>query len=145
MVSPLLLIRAVIPAMRRRKFGCIINITSEMVWMPNPAMGLSFAHRSYRGVEGIVARDSRDNVTVNNILPFLFDTRSAEADGQTDDGKGKISWEEARKRQVENTITKRLGDACGFGATCTFLCSIYGGYICGQNILLDVGNFPGVF
>jgi 3-oxoacyl-[acyl-carrier protein] reductase len=147
MISPLLLIRAVLPGMRQRKFGRIINITSEMVRMPNPAMGLSAGPRiGLTGVSKAVSRDTaRDNVTINNILPYLFDTDRQVQMARLMMQREKISWEDARKRQVENTITKRLGDPREFGATCAFLCSNYGSYICGQNILLDGGNFPGVF
>lgn len=147
MISPLLLIRAVLPGMRKRKFGRIVNITSEMVRMPNPAMGLSAGPRiGLTAVSKAVSRESaRDNVTINNILPYLFDTDRQIHMAQLMMQREKISWEEARKRQVENTVTKRLGEAREFGATCAFLCGNLAGYICGQNILLDGGNFPGVF
>jgi 3-oxoacyl-[acyl-carrier protein] reductase len=36
LIAPLMLVRAVLPGMRRRRFGRIINITSAMVKLPNP-------------------------------------------------------------------------------------------------------------
>ena len=39
--------------------------------------------------------------------------------------------------------TGRFGDPDEFGATCAFLCSTWAGYINGQNILLDGGEFRG--
>ena len=37
----------------------------------------------------------------------------------------------------------RFGDPHEFGELCAFLCSVQGGYITGQNLLIDGGNFPG--
>ena len=41
MIAPILLIRALLPGMRARKFGRIVNITSAMVKSPHSLMGLS--------------------------------------------------------------------------------------------------------
>jgi len=41
MIAPLMLIRAVLPAMRQRRFGRIVNITSAMVTTPRPHMTVS--------------------------------------------------------------------------------------------------------
>jgi 3-oxoacyl-[acyl-carrier protein] reductase len=40
---------------------------------------------------------------------------------------------------------KRFGDPAEFGAACAFLCSGQAGYITGQNLLIDGGNFAGAF
>jgi 3-oxoacyl-[acyl-carrier protein] reductase len=40
---------------------------------------------------------------------------------------------------------KRFGNADEFGAACAFLCSTHAGYITGQNLLIDGGNFSGAF
>ena len=39
----------------------------------------------------------------------------------------------------------RFGSAAEFGACCAFLCSVHAGYVAGQNLLVDGGNFPGTF
>jgi len=41
-----MLIRAVVPAMKRRQFGRIVNITSAMVTTPRPHMALSSGARA---------------------------------------------------------------------------------------------------
>lgn len=46
MLAPIFMIQAVVPGMRTRKFGRIINITSAMVKSPRPPMGLSTAARA---------------------------------------------------------------------------------------------------
>jgi 3-oxoacyl-[acyl-carrier protein] reductase len=48
MLAPALLIRGVLPGMRTRKFGRIINVTSAMVKSPRPGMGLSTGARAGR-------------------------------------------------------------------------------------------------
>src|SRR5690606_20809764 len=46
MLAPIFLIQGLIPGMRARKFGRIVNITSAMVKAPRPHMGLSTAART---------------------------------------------------------------------------------------------------
>ena len=39
----------------------------------------------------------------------------------------------------------RFGTIDEFGAACAFLCSVHAGYVVGQNLLLDGGQYPGTF
>jgi nitric oxide reductase subunit B len=39
----------------------------------------------------------------------------------------------------------RFGTPAEFGALCAYLCSVQAGYIAGQNLLIDGGNYPGTF
>ena len=41
--------------------------------------------------------------------------------------------------------TARVGTPEEFGAMCAFLCSAHAGYIVGQNILMDGGQYPGTY
>jgi 3-oxoacyl-[acyl-carrier protein] reductase len=146
MVAPLLLIRAVLPGMRARKFGRIINITSAMVTAPRPHMALSAGARGGLTVaaKGQSIAFARDNITINNLLPERIDTGRQQYMAQVVMQREGISYEEARRRQVDSIAAKRLGDPKEFGATCAFLCSRWAGYISGQNIHLDGGSYPGV-
>jgi 3-oxoacyl-[acyl-carrier protein] reductase len=76
MMAPIFMIQAVLPGMRERKFGRIINITSAMVKSPSPIMCVSSAARA--GVTALAKAVSKevvmDNVTINNMLPEMFDT-----------------------------------------------------------------------
>jgi 3-oxoacyl-[acyl-carrier protein] reductase len=76
MYSPIDMIRRTLDGMIARRFGRIINITSAAVKQPFEPLGLSNGARS--GLTGFVAGISRDparfNVTINNLLPGLFDT-----------------------------------------------------------------------
>ena len=147
MLTPIELIKATVDGMAERGFGRVVNITSAAVKAPYEALGLSNGART--GLTGFVAglaRQSRlasRNVTINNLLPGPFDTerlRSNTAAVAQRAGQGfDALWEQ---RRLSNP-TQRFGRADEFGAACAFLCSVYTGYMTGQNLMLDGGAYPG--
>jgi 3-oxoacyl-[acyl-carrier protein] reductase len=146
MFAPLLLARAVIPAMKERRFGRIVNITSAMVTTPRAHMGVSSGARA--GLTAVMKGLSLDlakyNVTINNLLPERIDTDRQHFMAEQEMQRHGISYEEARKRQVASIPAGRLGDPREFGATCAFLCSAFAGFISGMNVHLDGGAYPGL-
>ncbi len=144
MIAPLMLIRAVLPAMRARRFGRIVNITSAMVTTPRPHMVLSAGARAglTAALKGLAIEVARDNVTINNLLPERFDTDRQHFMALKTAERDNISYEAARAAQVESIAARRLGRAEEFGATCAFLCSDLAGYMSGQNLHLDGGSYP---
>ena len=144
MVSPLLLIRALLPGIRQRRFGRIVNVTSAMVTTPRPHMTLSAGARAglTAALKGLSLQVVRDNVTINNLLPERFDTDRQIQMAHAASKRESITYEEARVRQVESIAAQRLGDPREFGATCAFLCSALAGFLSGQNIHLDGGSYP---
>jgi 3-oxoacyl-[acyl-carrier protein] reductase len=144
MIAPMMLTRAVLPRMKERRFGRVINITSAMVTTPRPHMAPSAGARAglTGAMKALALEVARFNITINNMLPERFDTdrqhQMAKAAMQRDD----ISYDEARARQIESIAAKRLGNPEEFGATCAFLCSAFAGFISGQNIHLDGGSYP---
>jgi 3-oxoacyl-[acyl-carrier protein] reductase len=144
MLSALALIREVVPAMRRRKFGRIVNITSAMVTTPRPPMGISSGPRA--GLTAVCKTLSVElspfNVTVNNLLPERFDTdRQAYMARRDMEARG-VSYEEARASIIATIPAGRMGRPEEFGATCAFVCSAHAGYMTGMNIHLDGGAYP---
>ena len=141
MLTPILLITAVLPKMIDKGWGRVVNITSGSVKAPIPQLGLSNSARA--GLTGFVAGTSRQvakhGVTINNLLPGAHDTdRIAALEGAMARAQN-ISVEEAgRQRRAENP-TGRYGTIEEFGNACAFLCSQHAGFIVGQNILLDGG------
>jgi 3-oxoacyl-[acyl-carrier protein] reductase len=144
MIAPLMLTRAVLPGMKERRFGRIINITSAMVTTPRPHMAPSAGARSglTGAMKALALEVMRFNITVNNLLPERFDTDRQHQMAKAAMARENISYEEARARQVASIAAKRLGDPKEFGATCAFLCSAYAGFMSGQNIHLDGGSYP---
>jgi len=146
MIGPVLLIRALLPGMRARRFGRIVNITSAMVKSPHPVMGLSTAARTaLTAASKAISREAVvDNVTINNLLPECFDTPRQEYMAQTMMKEFRISRDEARQRIVESIAARRFGRPEEFGDACAFLCSAQAGFISGQNLQLDGGSYVGL-
>jgi 3-oxoacyl-[acyl-carrier protein] reductase len=141
-----LLIRAVIPGMRERKFGRIVNITSAMVKSPHPEMGLSAAARTaLTAMSKALARDCIvDNVTINNLLPERFDTPRQEFMAQRMMQQECITRDQARAKIAATLPANRLGQPDEFGQACAFLCSAKAGFMTGQNLQLDGGSYMGL-
>ena len=147
MLGPIFMIRAVVDGMIERKFGRIVNISARTVKSPQPEMGLSNGSRS--GLIGFVAGISRQtvrhNVTINNLLPGIFDT-----DAQREHVKGIVRmtgqpFDELWASRVAQNPAGRYGRAEEAGAYIAFLCSAHAGFITGQNLMIDGGQYPGTF
>jgi 3-oxoacyl-[acyl-carrier protein] reductase len=147
MISPILLIKAVIDPMIARKFGRIVNITSGAVKLPIPELGLSNGART--GLTGFVAGLSRNvaphNVTINALLPGPFDTDRLRSNFEFNAKKAGKTYDQMRQARIEANPAKRLGTIEEFGDACAYLCSAQAGYITGTNLLLDGGAYPGMF
>lgn len=146
MLAPILLIRALVPGMRARKFGRIVNITSAMVKSPRPAMALSTAARAGLTAfcKSLSLDVAADNVVINNLLPERFDTDRQKQMAERMMAQRNITLEQARAEIVQTLAAKRFGDPEEFGAACAFLCSDKAGFISGQNLQLDGGSYPGL-
>jgi 3-oxoacyl-[acyl-carrier protein] reductase len=142
MLTPIALIKALVPGMMARGWGRVVNITSQSVKAPIPQLGLSNAART--GLTGYVAGTSRQvaekGVTINNLLPGIHATDRADALDKGVAEREGISINEARAKRAATIPTRRYGTAEEFGAACAFLCSQHAGFIVGQNILLDGGG-----
>jgi 3-oxoacyl-[acyl-carrier protein] reductase len=146
MVTPIELIQRVTPQMMNRGFGRIINITSISVRMPILGLDLSSAARA--GLTAFMAGPARElarhRITVNNILPGMFDTdRLRNSTRRMAEMGGKSSDEMAAERRA-TVPARRFGEAHELGALCAFLCSDAAGYITGQSIVIDGGLFSAV-
>jgi 3-oxoacyl-[acyl-carrier protein] reductase len=147
MITPILLIRAVVDGMISRKFGRVVNITSAAVKAPIAELGLSNGARS--GLTGFIAglsrTTARHNVTVNNLLPGPFETDRLRSNLEFNAKKTGKTAAELRKVRTEANPAGRFGTIEEFGDACAFLCSAQAGFIIGQNLLMDGGQYPGTF
>jgi 3-oxoacyl-[acyl-carrier protein] reductase len=147
MLSPIDMMRRTVDGMMARGFGRVVNIVSRSVKIPQLELGLSNGARS--GLVGFVGGLARQtvahNVTINNLLPGIFDTdaQRRHIEGMLEPG-GKSFDQIWRERAAANPA-RRYGRAAEFGAYCAFLCSQHAGYVTGQNILVDGGSYPGTF
>src|SRR5712671_1078958 len=147
MLTPIELIKAVLDGMIQRKFGRVVNITSSAVKAPIAELGLSNGARS--GLTGFVAglarRTVRDNVTINNLLPGAMWTDRLRTNIEFNAKKSGKSLEETKHAREQSIPAGRFGTAEEFGDYCAYLCSAQAGYVTGQNLLIDGGNYPGTF
>ena len=147
MVVAVELIQKAIDPMIAKKFGRIVNITSGSVKMPLAGLDLSSGARA--GLTAFLAGVARSvagsNVTINFLLPGVFETdRLRSYMGTIAKNKG-ISYEDALADRLATVPARRAADPDELGAACAFLCSAQAGYITGQNLLMDGGVFPGAF
>lgn len=146
MLAPIELIRGTVDGMMERGFGRIINITSHMVKEPIAVLGLSNGARA--GLTGFVGGLAREvvkrGVTINNMLPGQFDTERLRSNHEKFAARMNKSPEEQREAARHSIPAGRFGSADEFGATCAFLCSQHAGFVTGQNVLLDGGQYRGL-
>ena len=149
MLTPIELIKATVDGMAERRFGRIVNITSGAVKAPIDVLGLSNGARG--GLTGFIAGLARQarlasaNVTINNLLPGVFDTDRLRVTMAGAAAKSGQSVEAVLDKRRATVPAARFGSADEFGATCAFLCSSHASYLTGQNVLLDGGAYPGTF
>jgi 3-oxoacyl-[acyl-carrier protein] reductase len=147
MLAPIEMMRLTVDGMMARGFGRIVNIVSRSVKIPQAELGLSNGARA--GLVGFTAGLARQtaahNVTVNNLLPGIFDS-----DAQHRHIRGMLegtnkTFEQVFRERAAASTAKRYGDPAELGAFCAFLCSANAGYITGQSLLIDGGSYPGAF
>jgi 3-oxoacyl-[acyl-carrier protein] reductase len=146
MLAPIFMIQALLPGMRDRRFGRIVNITSAMVKSPRGEMGLSTAART--GLTALCKSISFEaaafNVTINNLLPERIDTDRQRFMAERMMKKQGIDMDEARRQIADSIAAKRFGRPEEFGDACAYLCSAQAGFISGQNLQLDGGSYHGL-
>jgi 3-oxoacyl-[acyl-carrier protein] reductase len=132
-LAPRVLAEAVLPGMRERGWGRIVNVGSSSVREPIPHLTLSNAHRMAAiGFFKTLANEvAADGVTVNTIATGRFATdRLASNWG---------SWEEMERHAAEGVPAGRLGQPEEYGDLVAFLCSDRAAYLTGTVIPLDGG------
>ena len=148
MLTPILLIRAVVDGMIDQRFGRIVNITTSGVKSPGtyPQLGVSIGVRSgLTGFVGVLSRQVvRHNVTINALLPGRFETDRLRETLRFAAATAGRSVEEQTMLARSSIPAGRFGKPEEFGAFVAFLCSAQAGYLTGQNIVLDGGAYPGL-
>jgi 3-oxoacyl-[acyl-carrier protein] reductase len=147
MLSHIEMMRLTVDGMMQRGFGRIINIVSRSVKIPQLELGLSNGARS--GLVGFVGGLARQtvarNVTINNLLPGIFDSDAQRAHVEGMLAATRKPFDTLWRERAEASPAKRYGDPKELGAYCAFLCSVHAGYISGQNLLIDGGSYPGTY
>jgi 3-oxoacyl-[acyl-carrier protein] reductase len=132
-LAPRVLIDAILPGMRERGWGRIVNVGSSSTREPIPGLNLSNSHRMAAvGFLKTLSREvAADGITVNTVATGRFATeRLAGSDG---------SMESAEAAARDEVPAGRLGQPEEYGDLVAFLCSERAAYITGTVIPIDGG------
>jgi 3-oxoacyl-[acyl-carrier protein] reductase len=132
-LAPRVLIEGVLPGMRERGWGRIVNVSSSSIREPIPGLALSNTNRlaALGLLETLADEVAGDGVTVNTVATGLFATdRLADLHG---------SLEQAEAAASERIPVSRLGRPEEYGDLVAFLCSERAAYLTGAVIPLDGG------
>ena len=131
----------VIPGMKERRWGRIINVTSIAVKQPVHGLMLSNSLRS--AVTGFAKTLSNEvasfGITVNSMLPGYTRTERVEQLSEATAKREGITPSEAAARWESEIPMRRLGEPREFGALAAFLASDRASYITGTSIPVDGG------
>jgi 3-oxoacyl-[acyl-carrier protein] reductase len=139
--SAIELTRQVLPGMKERGWGRILNITSIAVKQPVENLILSNSLRA--GVTGFARTLANEvaaaGITVNNIMPGYTRTERVEELAEMMAEKQGISSTEFKAKWEQEIPMKRLGEPREFAALAAFLVSERASYITGTSIQVDGG------
>ncbi len=146
LMSAVRLVRAVLPEMRTRQWGRIINITSVSVKQPIDNLLLSNVYRP--GVVGLAKTLSTqlagEGITINNVAPGYTRTDRVEELFQAQASEQGKTIEEIMAAMTESYPMKRMGAPEELAALVTFLASERASYITGTTIQVDGGYVKGI-
>lgn len=139
--SAIELARQVLPGMKERRWGRILNITSIAVKQPVDNLILSNSLRAaVTGFARTLANEvAAFGVTVNNIMPGYTRTERVEELARMMADKEKITPAEFIARWEKEIPMRRLGTPDEFAALAAFLVSERASYITGTSIPVDGG------
>lgn len=132
-LAPRVLIEEVLPGMRERRWGRIVNVSSSSIREPIPGLALSNANRlaALGLLETLADELAGDGITVNTVATGMFATdRLADLHGSLD---------QAEAAARERIPARRLGQPEEYGDLVAFLCSERAAYLTGAVIPLDGG------
>ncbi|MBK5218878.1 MAG: SDR family oxidoreductase [Thermoleophilia bacterium] len=138
-LAPKVLAEAVVPGMRERGWGRIVNVGSTSTREPIPYLNLSNTHRMAAvGYLKTLSRElAGDGITVNTVATGKFATeRLASNMG---------SLEQAEEAAKTDVPAGRLGQPEEYGDLVAFLCSKRAAYVTGTVIPIDGGMLHAAF
>src|SRR3954470_2118555 len=137
-LAQMALVERVVPGMRRRGWGRVVNIGSSTMREPLPALMLSNTHRAamLAAFKTIARQVAADGVTLNTLLTGRIAT-----DRLFSLGGSREAVEESAREQVP---AGRLGTVEEMAAAAVFLCSARASYITGQALAVDGGLLHGI-
>ena len=135
--GPFLLSQTVIPGMRERGFGRIINFSGiNAYWGRKDRSHVVTSKGGLVALTRALATDTaRDGITVNTVVPGTIDTERSHPEWYPDAGK-------RRARQLERVPMARLGTTDEVVSVVLFLASPRASYVTAQEMFVTGGSFP---
>ena len=132
-LAQIALIERVIPGMRERGFGRILNVASTSVREPIANLMLSNAHRAsmITAFKTIARSVAGDGVTLNTLLPGRIATERAYSLSG--------SPEAAEAAAAKEVPAGRMGRPEEMAAAAAFFCSARASYVTGETLAVDGG------
>lgn len=138
--------QAVLPSMKKAKYGRVINIVSTSVRQPISNLGVS---NTIRGAMASWAKTlsgelAKSGVTVNNILPGTTKTERIDELLAGEVTKQKISKREAKAQMIAQIPMGRFAEVEEIASVIAFLASPAASYITGTSIPVDGGKIKSI-
>jgi 3-oxoacyl-[acyl-carrier protein] reductase len=137
-----ILTKAVVPSMKKERYGRIVNIISTSVKIPLKNLGVS---NTIRGAVASWAKTMANElgqfaITVNNLLPGNINTQRLESLIKTTAKNVSKSTDEVEQNMQNEIPMKRFGEPSEIAAVAAFLASPAGSYVNGVSIPVDGGK-----
>lgn len=136
----------ILPGMKNKKWGRIINITSLSVKQPFENLILSTTFRT--GLTGMVKTLSQQvaeyNITINNVAPGFIKTGRLEHLASEIAKQSGNTIENVLESMADSVPAKRIGKPAEVASLIVFLASELAGYITGSTINIDGGRYKGL-
>lgn len=141
LLSVVALTRGVLPGMRERGWGRIINVTSIAVKQPVDNLVLSNSIRAaVTGLARTLANEvAADGITVNTVLPGYTRTQRVEELAAAAAARNGTSVADETRVWEAQVPMRRLGEPEELAALVAFLASDRASYITGSSIAVDGG------
>ncbi len=147
LMSTVRCIRAVLPHMRKRKWGRIVNITSIAAKQPINDLVVSSALRpGILGLSRVLASQcGKDGILINSVAPGFMLTNRMQQIGTLRSKQQGLSVEEYFQNQAGDIPLLRYGDPEELANVIVFLGSERASYVTGATVSVDGGMMRGLF
>ena len=136
-----LIVRTLLPGMRKAGWGRIVNVVSLSVREPIAGLGVS---NTVRGAVAAWAKtlalELPPGITVNNVLPGYTATDRLHALAADVAGAAGVHAETVEAAWASSVPERRLADPAEIGAVIAFLASPAAAFVRGQSLAVDGGR-----
>jgi NAD(P)-dependent dehydrogenase (short-subunit alcohol dehydrogenase family) len=131
--AAMVLIQSFVPAMRRAKFGRIVNISSRAILGKSERVVYASAKAGLEGMTRVVAIETgADGITVNAVMPGPVETAHF--------NRGHPHGSVKRQTVIDKVLVKRLGTPQDVAHAVMFLLARDSGFITGQSLFVCGGT-----